>query len=407
MARKPGKLYRTLQKAGISTPLITIDGDTFSASDDTIRSISIHSGTGDASPGIAPMTCETTIEGAYWTRTGTNLTVSLTQAAASALSSKTGVSINSIRRRFTGRVGRQENEDTPNRMSATMSAASWSAQLQRVNTSAWVTAGTPLDQVIRWLMTSPALPSRPFFSYGTFDVVAEDQGTLTYSDIDKFTSEIGILVRDTRDGEIQAWPLPYRASFAESQIPNRYPLTRSQAISPAIWETPNENLPAKIRADWIGADGLPVSRSAGGTEDSIVERHDWTYIKQQTEGLNQHFQALVAQNWTRDWQIPQIRVDILELLRSDKPYNLGQAGMLLALNAGDFIGLSGDWYEHLRGLHAVTAIDEKITADEWSLTLSLIPYSHVTGLETPAIPARIWESAAYPWDEETRKWNES
>lgn len=407
MARKPGKLYRTLEKAGIPTPLITIEGDTFTASDNTIRSVSIQSGTGDASPGIAPMTCETTVVGAYWTRTGTNLAVSLTQAAASALSAKTGVSINSIRNRFTGRVGRQENEDTPKQMTATLSAASWSAQLARVNTSAWVTAGTPIDNVIRWLMTSAALPTRPFFSYGTFDVIAEDQGTLTYSDIQKFTSEIGVLVRDTRNGDVQAWPLPYRASFAEAQIPNRYPLTRSQAISPAIWETPNENLPAKIRADWIGADGLPKERSAGGTPDSILERHDWTYLKEQTEGLNRHFQALVARNWTRDWQIPQITVDLLELLRSEKPYNLGQAGMLLALEAGDFIGLSGDWYEHLRGLHAVTAIDEKITSDAWTLTLSLIPYRHVTGLASPLIPARTWESATYAWGEDSRQWNQA
>ena len=404
--RRPGRLYRTLAKIGIPTPLLQITSDTFQVTDDQITSVSISHGGTDPSPGIQPSTCETVIQRPSWITTGESFSVKLTAAAAGALATMTGVSTYRILDRFTGRAGRQTNTDTPRGLSARFTAASWSAQLGRITRPLYINAGTLVSDSIRFLSTSDALPQINVLTFGAFDVLAETIPDATYQNtIASLTSDIGVLARDTRAGALELWALPYRMSWAEQQIGSTYPLTRSQAISPATWEQPNEGLPAKVRADWIASDGTPHARSSGGTETSIVERHDWTHIRAQTTGLDIRFESLVQQQWHRVFRLPSITVDLLYLLSSGRPYHIGQVGMLLDLDAGDTIGLSGDWYKDLQGLHVVSGLDEKLTQSEWTLTLSLIPHRLVFGTLSPPVPALVWDSATYPWDDETRPWD--
>lgn len=402
----PGHLYRTLDKIGVPTPLLTITGDTFAVTDDQITSVSIGHGGTDPSPGVQPSTCEAVLQRPSWTKTGENFAVALTAAATSALSTHTGQSINSIRNRFTGRVGRQTNTDNAGRLVANMTAASWSAQLPRIRTSYFLPDGTGVHDALRFLCSPDALPAISWMAYGDDDILAEPIADATYKDTaGKLTADIGTLVRDTRDGTLEAWSLPYRETWAAQRLADRYPLTRSQAISPATWDQPNEDIPVKVRADWIDAAGNPYARSSGGTPETIVERHDWTHIQAQTGALDMHFEALVNQGWNRLFRLPTVTVDLLYLLSSPREYHRGQAGMLLALNAGDPIGLSGDWPEYLRGLHFVTGLTETITKDEWMLDLSLVPYSLVLGENSPTVPAMVWDSATYPWNTETRSWD--
>lgn len=403
---KQGRLYRVLERLGISTPLLQITGDTFSVTDNQITSVSISHGGTDPSPGIQPSTCETVLQRPSWIKTGEGLAVKLTDAAATGIAARTGIPALRFTERFTGRVGRQTNTDTPRGLSARLTAASWSAQLSRTNVEFWISAQVRVHDAIRYLSTPAAVPQINFIRYGTFDTIAADIPDASYRNtIASLTSEIGVLVRDTRAGALEAWALPYRKTWAEQQLANSYPLTRSQAISPATWEQPNEDLPAKVRADWIAPDATVKSRSAGGTDTSIVDRHDWTHIREQTDALNMRFDSLVYQEWNRVFRIPSITVDLLYLLSSDKAYHRGQAGMILSLNAGDTIGLSGDWYKDLQGIHVVSGIDEKISQNEWTITLSLIPHLLVFGGASPAVPALIWESATYPWDEDSRSWD--
>lgn len=407
MARyRPGRLYRTLARLGIPTPLVQITGDTFSVDDNQITSITLGHGGTDPSPGIQASTCELLLQRPSWIKTGEALDVDLTASAAQALAVHTGTSAAYLRDRFTGRVGSQRNEDTPGRLVARLKGASWSAQLGRVNQVRDFAAGATVAWAIASLCTPAAIPQITTASYGPWDVISEPILDATYRDtIAKLTSDIGTLARDTRDGTLEIWSLPYRMSWAAQQLETKYPLTRSQAISPATWEQPNEDLPAKVRADWIAADGTVRARSAGGTEDSIVDRHDWLHIKAQTDALDMRFESLVAQQWNRVFRLPSVKVDLLYLLASDKTYHRQQAGMLLELNNGDTIGLSGDWSPYIQGIHVVSGIDEKLTKDEWTMTLSLIPYYVAFGDTSPPVPAVIWESARHPWDDETRIWN--
>lgn len=401
---RPGRLRRTLDRIGVPSPLLSIAGDSFAVADDQITSVSIAHGGTEPSPGITPSTCETVIQRPSWIKTGEGLSVKLTSAAATAIAGRTNTPAATIRDRFNGRVGRQTNTDTPRRLSARMAAASWSAQLSRIDTTLWINAGTAISDAIRLLVTPAAIPQITWASYGTFDTLAVDLTEATTDDLDTLTAELGVLVRDTRAGVLEAWALPYRKSWADARLADRHPLTRSQAISPATWEQPNEDMPAKVRADWIGSDGTAVARSAGGTETSTVERHDWTHVRDRTGALDMRFEALYLQQWDRIFRIPSVTVDLLYLLSSDKTYHRQQAGMLLALNAGDTIGLAGDWYTDLQGIHIVSGIDESITGSEWTLTLSLVPHLLVFGSESPPVPAIVWGSAVYPWRDESRTW---
>lgn len=410
---RPGRLYRTLSRLGISTPLITITGENFTATDNEITSVSISHGGTSPSPGIQPSTCETVLQKTLWMKTGQNMTVRLTDAAATSISNRVGGTVTParIRDRFTGRIGAQDYDDQAGRLSIRLAAASWSAQLGRLrDVSRWFNAGMQVNEVIRFLVaTHAALPQIDWMSYGAgrWDVLAEDQPEGSIGNLmSKLTADIGVLVRDTRAGQLEAWPLAYRHYWAQQELPRQYPLTRSQAISPAKWSQPNEDIQAKVSAEWIAQDGTPEHLSAGGTEASLINRHDWTYVKDQgTDNLRIQWRALVAQQWERVMRIPSVKIDLLMLLGSDKDYHRGQAGLLLGLNAGDTIGLSGDWYTDLRGIHIVSGIDEQITGSSWTLTLSLIPWRLVFGEASPDVPALVWESATYPWADETRRWN--
>ena len=413
MRIEPRRLRRTLDRIGVTAPLLEVAGETFTAGDDQITSVSISHGGTSPSPGIQPSTCETVLQKTLWMKTGQNMTVRLTAAAAASIANRAGgsVSASRIRDRFTGRIGAQDYDDHGDRLSIRLAAASWSAQLGRLrDVERWYSAGMQVNEVIRFLVaTHAALPQIEWMSYGTgrWDVLAEDQPEGTIGNLlSKLTADIGVLVRDTRAGQLEAWPLAYRHYWAQQDLARQYPLTRSQAISPAKWSQPNEDMPAKVAALWIEQDGTEEHVSAGGTDDSIIERHDWTYIKDQgTDNLRMQWRALVSQQWERVMRIPSIKIDLLMLLGSDKDYHRGQAGLLLALNAGDTIGLSGDWYSDLRGIHVVSGIDEQITSSSWTLTLSLIPWRLVFGETSPDVPALVWESATYPWADETRRWN--
>lgn len=403
---RPGRLYRTLTRLGVPAPLIEIAGDTFTVTDDSITSISVSHGGTDPSPAIVPSTCETVIQRPYWLKSGESLSVRMTDQAAAALALRTGVPASRFTARFTGRVGAQDNEDTPRGLSARMKAASWSAQLARVNKTVWLGAGTTVDTAIRHLVSSPALPEQQFYRYGEFDELVETMPEASSrEDIAAFTSDIGVLVRNTREGRIEAWSLPYRESYARGRINLDYPLTRAQVLSPTTWSQPNETLPAKVSAEWISASGQVVARSAGGTEDSIIERHDWKYLRAQTGALQMRFDALRAQNWARLYRLPSITIDLLALLNSGSHYNRAQAGMLLGLNPGDTVPLSGDWHRDIRGLHVVSGIDETLNKDSWEIRLSLTPFTTVFGRDTPIVPAMTWDAADNTWDSESRNWN--
>lgn len=407
MPKKPGRLYRWLKDC--PKPIFEVESDFGLKNDDWITSLSMHHGQDGPDAGLAPSTLEAGLWGPLWPRSGEMMKVRLTAAAAAYISGLTGIAAINFRDRFAGRVGSQTNTQTPKTITTVMNAASWTAQLSSLKHEVWLGNGYSISDAIRFLVNVPPLAENytSYNNFGSFDQLAVDIPAATLSDLDKLSTDTGIQIRNTRSGGVEVWALPYRKSWAAGRVASVIPLTASQAISPVTWVQPNENMAKKVRADWVNADGTPKSRSSGGTDVSAVERHDWKHIKDLTGALDTQFEALVGRNWDRRFQVPSITIDLLYLLRSPIEYHRQQAGHLLSLNAGDTVNLSGDWHQYVRGVHVATAIEETITKDEWNLKLSLSPWRLIFGDESPNVPARIWDSATYPWNDETRKWNEA
>lgn len=404
---KPLRLTKTLREIGVPFQLINASAASQAYADETIQSLNISHGGSDAAPGIEPSTCELTVTGARGLHSGTTLRVILTDDAADVIAAHTGtVTAAQIQDRYHGRIGRQSIQDRPRTPSTTFSAASWSAQLSKLRTTHNLHAGWTIAEALQRLLVHPALPELTVAFAGPWDVLAEAIPEATHSDtIGKLTSEIGVLVRHTRAGQLQAWSLPYRQTLADNRIGTVWPLTRSQVLIPATWEQPYEDERHRIRVRWINADGTTRTRVHGGTDYSEIQELDWTHIRSQTDALQRNWAGLNRRSEPRLFTVPRLEVDLLALLRSEKAYHRGQAGHMLALEVGDTVNLSGDWPYLVDGVHIVTGLDEQITGSAWTLTLSLAPYPYVFGDPSPDVPAMVWDSAPYPWDTETRPWN--
>ena len=401
-----GPLRRTLTQIGVTSDLLSVGGTDFATTDDEIMSVSISHGGSDPSPALEPSTCELSITGARWIQTGNPLTVTLTASAAALLAAYTGtVTAAQIQARFAGRIGRQVNHDEPGRASSSLAAASWSAQLNHLDASYRLQAGWTVAQALGYLCTSPDLHALTIGAAGQFDVLAETILDAGRDQISALTADIGVLVRERRDGSLQAVSLTHRYAEASARIATGWPLVRSQVLAPTSWDQPNEDFRPRLRAYWIAADGTTVVRLHGGTDASAVQEHDWRHIKDQTGALDLHWAGINRRLDPREFTLPQLTIDLLALLRSDSAYDRGQAGLLLALTVGDTINLSGDWNYWLAGVRIVTGIDEKITGSAWTLTLSVVPFSHLFGGLSPDVPALVWESARHEWDTEPRTWN--
>lgn len=400
---RPRRLYRIL--SDLPKPLFQVETDTFTVQDDQILGISINHG-GSIDTGLAPSTAEFETLRPSWVQSGDDVKITLNSAAASAIAALTGVPAIRFRTRFTGRIGRQVNDETARRMTGTFAAASWSAQLSRIPRSNWEDAGTPIQHVIRRLVTPQIIAEKiNFVSYGDFEVTAEDQADV--SDIGLYTSELGVLLRDTRDGDLEAWSLPYWESWSRGRVNLELPLTRSEALSPAKWQQPNESMPHRQRIEFIDTNGELRASSRGGTLENITDEHDWTHIRFLSESWDTRLGALVAQNYDRLFRIPSIEVDILHLLASPREYHRRQAGQLLALNRGDTVNLSGDWHPYIRGAHIAIGIDEQITNNSWTMRLSLTPWRTIFGgLSSPDVPALLWDQISGTWDDAEGTWNE-
>lgn len=410
MATKPGRLYRKLD--WLPKPLFRVHSSTTGErDDDTIRSISIHRGKSAPGGGISPSTCEVEYSDYAVGKAGETLTVEVASAAAATLGSRVGQGALGVAPRFKGRVGKQSVVDRgAYRRQSTLFGASWTAQLSTSPQTYSFTPGTSIGTLLSTILKPSHLPQITTATQGTFDRTWDAITNETYSDlIDKFSADIGILIRDSRTGRTDILPMPYRRDNALGLVANARPLVRSQALAPADWEQPNETMPVVYRLKRRDANGdlrTEITAPNGqidGTEP--VQDLDWSYFREYTDQWF-YIHAMRAQGFDDRWRITKITVDLLMLMSSTSTYDRQQAGRMLILNPGDPVFFSGDWPAALRGIHFAEGITERIDSESWEVTLELASFHESTGTHPPTIPAKVWESATYPWDDETRKWNE-
>lgn len=415
MVKRPGRLYRKLD--WLPKPIFSVQITNIGAvSDDEIQSVTIHRGKSDNSGGVNPSTVEVALANGKVAAGGDQIGVVMTSAASIALANRftsDPATAAYIGPRFRGRVGKQSMEDrNNNKQFNTIMGASWSAQLSSAPNVHTNVSGTNIITLLQRILRPDYLASKISVSYsGAGDTIWND-AVGTYSDlIGKFATDIGILIRENRNGSMQILPMPYRRDAALAALPTSSPLSRSQAISPASWTQPNEGPAVEYRLTY--RDSTATVKTIVTTGDgqvsgtAPVEDVDWTYFRAHTDQWR-HIWAQRAVGFDNRFRIETITVDLLYLLSSPKEYHRQQAGYLLRMQVGDPIFLSGDWASALQGVHFAEGITETIDGDTWEMTLSLVRFREITGEEpiTP-VPARTWDHATYPWNTETRKWDEA
>ncbi|MFF5793967.1 hypothetical protein ACFY5D_18135 [Paeniglutamicibacter sp. NPDC012692] len=414
---KPGRLWRTFKKLGMPSSAFALYSEPLGTLyDSDITGVSIRRGKSERGGGSHPSTMEIGVKGQYSSAvSGREARFFMRPAPAATLAAHLGTTASVIERRFTGRLGATSVEDTGKRFITTYTAASWIAQMNYSPKHYTPLTGEPVLSVIAGLLDAAnAARGINVNLFGSSDIIATDQEkTLCRDGLGKYATDLGILLQETRDGRTNVFGHLWRISNAAAKLATQMPLTRSQAISPAAWEQPNERPAVKVDYKITNNTGGIATRSAStsnptGELRETVEK-DWSYV--QVAGVdNQLYReayGVVHSSSTRVFSVPSITIDLLYLIGSDREYHRRQAAQLLELEAGDPVFFSGDWPEALRGAHFAEGITETITHNEWRLELSLVPYAHAVGdTPTPVVPARVWESATYPWESESRTWNQ-
>lgn len=412
---KPGQLANTLDKLSTGPHFAFYSPTVGGKYDSDIVSVTMRRGKTGRGGGVHPSTMEITFTGGpVWVEgSGSNGRLFIRDDLATALGAQLGVSGTEIAKRFEGRLGQIDVEDTGLQLQTTYSASSWVSQLS-VSPRTWShPAGTSVKRVIQDLLhlnlpTPPeGITGQMYSDY--YDTLAEPTDKITYSDaIDKFTTDLGILVRVRRDGFIQGLPLEYRRLLATNGLPLAVPITRSEAISPARWTQRNE-VPASDVSYYVTTPaGAKLLRTADIAFGGTPVTYDWSYVRADTQQTYYNAMGIVYESNPRQMSVPSVKIDLLRLIDSPSKYHRDQAGQLLLLEAGDPIFLSDDWPPALRGVHFAEGIAETITGSEWTIELSLVTWAHAMGsAPTPEVPPRAWESAHKPWNAETRTWNQS
>lgn len=410
---RPGRLYRKLPSIIKPIFYFYMEGREW-LYDSDISSVVIRRGLGEPAGGVGISTMEITIPSVipFASLTGLNAGLSIAGNRAAQLAEITGYPDSTkLMRRFQGRVGPLSVTDTgkTRTSSSKITASSWISQESRSGHTTTLTAPTYIDDALRQL--SYRAPNYyTLYAYGQFDSLVETiEGATWRGDAAKLTSDYEILVGDLRNGHARAMTLPWRLEQALARVQTTYPLLRSQALSPATWEQSSETVASRWHFRYVNSTGVLSSvtrfiesQIAGDAETKTV---DWEHFRVRSDHWDLASRAIVHRDNIRSYSLPSIKVDLLQLLSSERAYDRRVAGELLALETGDSLNLAGDWPSALQGIQIVTGMTETITGDSWTLDLSLATLLDVFGEWPQRIPAIVWEQATYPWDTETRRWN--
>lgn len=410
--KRPSRLYRRLSAAGIPTPLLRVDVDGFNPmSDDEIRSIVIHRGKAGPSGGVPGSTFEMTVNGYRSSLTGAS--TSLTLLPAASIAGLTGANPLALTPRYSGRASTFSVHDSGKRReSTTMSATSWSALFGGHSAQFNIPGGTYVADLLTTILQPPHWPIPPVEYRGSripYGRLVEPIVGKTYSElISAYTTRMDILVRDKHDGTMEILSLPHRSEAALLRMEMDLPLTRSQVLAPAEWRQDMWQNRKNYFVQVSRQDGSYAGLNYGDQSDltrteQVIDLTDLWFVED--EHWNMLGSAHRWREYTGAYSLPSSRIDLLHLLTSEHEADRIQAGRLLELEPGDPVFLSGDWWTGIRGIQFAQEITETIGPDGWHLDLALTPYEHVIGDQGPIPPPRVWNSAAWPWDDETRTWS--
>lgn len=426
--RRTSRLWKRL---GLTAPLFNVwseEDATFQMTDHHLTAITISRGSPDGVFGEQEHTLELNSIVNRSVRTDAPIHCDLTGSGGQRLASLIGGDAESITRRYFGRIGRQTVDDHGGssgnpKWHTNIYASKWQSQLNNSDRLGYQTNNQLVVELFEHFM-DPAMQNTyhipapefqdDYWEYGTVrNNQEQSESLINYSEFSrKYFEAPGFYVQNTRAGADRVLTIQRRWDLALYRLASTIPLTRSQVLAPAQWDQPNENRPSNHTVIYQNLSGEWLRRTIGPNRDDsripLVE-HDLSYmafpsIYQPTQML----EARYAQERTDiGYRLPTVDIDLLRLIDSTKQVDRTQARQLLQLEMGDPVYLSGDWATNIRGIHFATGITEKITPDDWTMTLSLVPAVAVVGSWSPTVPARVWDSARVWWDNATSRWNET
>lgn len=214
----------------------------------------------------------------------------------------------------------------------------------------------------------------------------------------------GHLVRNTRAGTPQLLSHNELVSRAEALfgLTPGVGLTRAQVLAPTRWSKgPGRFLRLKViiaRGD--GSTETYTVDPAGYSPGSVTKDEDLSSLVgtihsgESVAGPRRAIQARVDRESVTLWRPDRLVVDVVRLLTDDRPAHQLMARRLLALEVGDPLLLGLDW--PLPDVYQVTQITERITANDWRLELDALPFTHLSGLPSPDVPAGTTWATRHP-----------
>lgn len=421
---KPGRLHRRLSGAG--APLFEVQTDVGLFGDDDIQSLTITRGEASPWPGISPSTLEFDVAGAPYARSNTDVTVRLTSYAASKFAYGPTLAA-AIRDRFSGRRAQVAVEDVAwkagvvQKFNSTFSASSWTSLIRNTARLVNVTAGQNIGSELVFAWNHPALAGKQPVYYpalNNFPTAYATEPGLSITDISgKYGNDLGIFFQHLRAGGLRLMPQGYRDAIMRERVVADFSILRSHTLSPAQWSTGIDEQSVQYKVIRRTSGGVPYEQVwplPTGANAVMLEDEDIDLLHILPTSVHETFRYIAnaknnQANSSRQ-EIESIRLDMILLLSSDKPADRMVAAQVLALEAGDPVFLSGDWPQAVRAPYFANQIKETVNSDTWEIELTLFHPSDVLGLfesQVPDVPARVWDSAAYPWNTETRTWNQA
>lgn len=423
-----GRVSRLWRRLGLTQPLIRIwseEDPDFAMNDHEIKSITINRGSANSVIGQQDHTMEVNTIASRGSRTDRPLHCDLTTYGANRLADLTGADPSIIKPRYFGRIGRQTIDDKggiwdPSKWHTNVFCSKWQSQLENSDRVGNQISGNTVMYLFDHFMNPeysnlPYLPTAEFPSPEShYGVMQNDYdlstAKITYSDFArKYFDDPGFYVQNTRAGADRVLTLAYRWSVALARLDYQVPITRSQAISPATWEQPNENRPRNHRVIWKDSNGHRSAMTGYDVNDVRVPLvdHDIGHIRfyDDYQPLHLNYLSYGAERVDSGYRLPSVTIDLIRLIDSPLPAHRAQARQLLGLEMGDPVFLGGDWYVNTQGVSFASGITEKITGDRWDLELSLTPSIATVGEWSPDIAPMTWEAARIPWNSGNWPWN--
>lgn len=417
MAFKPLRLRRVLSEITGNQWQFALNVSPLIAYDDDIYSVSITRGTSSGrNVGHNPTTLEVNLKGRLDTfATGSLCRFFLRDSVATALAAYVGSTAAKISDRYKGRLATIELADHGgDNFDTTMTASSYLTQMNYSPASWTATAGEDLGMLMRDI-TKSAEPVRGIDFATTLGAVNIHNFALLESklfpDGVSEMADIGVTFQEMRDGRTMGLGIPYRVSTGSARVNVDYPLMRNQAIAPGEYGQYNERPAIRVDFTITNEAGFPRTRIAEVANPTGEQREivavDWQHwqIEATENQLLREAYARVFESTARLFTLPTVKIDMLMLLRDGGVYAKRIARQILELEVSQPIFLSGDWPPKLQGAHFAEGIKETITPTSWDFELSLVPHVVATGVVSPSVEARAWDSFTYDWNTETRSWD--